>query len=390
VLSKLQLTGRSLSVAASGRIAELGGRCLVELEGQIGYDLEKLVSQLGPPLSGRMQFLGRDTRPFSFRGPLFGEASPAGSAEVVIRQASTRGAAPERPANRLALDEMSAKASFAWRSANITGFLIGPGEMEAELSQGVVSVSPLETPASEGRIRLAPRLVLRRTPVVLTLPGSAAEQVRLSPEMCRGWLKYVAPLVADATAAEGRLSVSLDTAVIPLAQPSSGDVRGVLTVHSARIGPGPLSREFLWMAEQVKALMRRQPPRPESAGSTRWLEIPAQEVAFQMADQRIYHQGLRFAVNDVIIRTRGSVGFDQSLSLIAEIPILDQWVANDRYLAALRGHVLELPIRGTLKGPNVDERALARLTRQTVTGAATRLLEQELNRGLERLLQPRE
>ena len=90
-------------------------------------------------------------------------------------------------------------------------------------------------------------------------------------------------------------------------------------------------------------------------------------------------------IDEVTLRTGGSVGFDQSLNLVAEIPVRDEWVANDRYLSALRGQVLRLPIRGTLKEPQVDARALTQLTQQTISGAATRLLEQELNRGLQRL-----
>ena len=109
-----------------------------------------------------------------------------------------------------------------------------------------------------------------------------------------------------------------------------------------------------------------------------------------MVNQRVHHRGLRLVVDDVVIRTQGSVALDQSLDLVAIVPIQDEWVARNRYLASLKGQSLQLPIQGTLKNPRVDGGALAQLSRQALGGAASRLLEQELNRGLQRLFGPRE
>ncbi len=38
------------------------------------------------------------------------------------------------------------------------------------------------------------------------------ENVAITPEMCQTWLKYVTPLLADATSVEGRLSLKLEQA----------------------------------------------------------------------------------------------------------------------------------------------------------------------------------
>jgi hypothetical protein len=107
-----------------------------------------------------------------------------------------------------------------------------------------------------------------------------------------------------------------------------------------------------------------------------------------MVEGRVHHEGLQLTIGDVVVRTKGSVGIDESLQLLAEVPVRDQWVQNDRYLSALRGQVLQLPVQGSLGRPRVDTQALAGLTRQTVTGAASQLLQQELGRGLDRLLRP--
>ena len=100
---------------------------------------------------------------------------------------------------------MKGEASLAWQSASVAGFTVGPGTVDTRLADGVVTFSPLDLPLSEGQLHLEPLIDLKRSPAMLTQgAGPVVKQVRLSPDLCRGWLKYVAPLLADATAAEGQ------------------------------------------------------------------------------------------------------------------------------------------------------------------------------------------
>ncbi|MCH9023237.1 MAG: hypothetical protein IID32_10815, partial [Planctomycetes bacterium] len=108
---------------------------------------------------------------------------------------------------------------------------------------------------SGGRLTATPRLLLERDPGLFVLPaGPVLQNVRLSPELCRGWLKFVAPLIADSTEIDGRLSVEMTRTKVPLDDWRSSAVAGVLKIHSAHVSPGPLARRFLEIAEQVKAI----------------------------------------------------------------------------------------------------------------------------------------
>src|SRR5690606_32058657 len=99
--------------------------------------------------------------------------------------------------------------------------------------------------------------------------------------------------------------------------------------------------------------------------------VPAQEIAFQLHERRMHHQGLTLVIGDVVVRTSGSVGVDdESLQMIAEVPIREEWVANDRILAGLRGQTLKFPVTGTLRQPKVDGRVLDQLSRSLIQGAA--------------------
>ena len=42
-------------------------------------------------------------------------------------------------------------------------------------------------------------------------------------------------------------------------QPSLADLEGTLTIHEAKIGPGPLADQYISLAQQVKALMEKKP-----------------------------------------------------------------------------------------------------------------------------------
>lgn len=390
-MSRIEAAGETLSFAAQGSVKELGRRGLAELSGQVAYDLQQLTARLGKQLGDGFKISGRDTRPFSFQGPLF---PPANGPSTGSLQPVSIGNQPE-PRNSYAESfvEMIAQASLGWTSASIQGFDVGAGELDARLSQGILQVRPITLPVSEGHLTLAPQIYLDRSPMIMTLPkGPVAEQVRLSPEMCGTWLKYVAPLVANATAVQGRFSVSLEGATIPLDDPTAGDIEGVLELHEGRVGPGPLSQQLLWLAGLVKAVADGRPWDGQSTSASSWLDLPQQRVAFRMADNRVFHDGLEVSVKDVTIRTRGSVGTDQTLSLVAEVPVRDEWVARSRYLASLRGQSLQVPIHGTLTSPKLDQRAIQQITQQAVTGAATGLIQDELNkqlgRGLEKLFGP--
>ncbi len=397
-VSRLEAAGDTLSFAARGRLSELATRCTTELDGQVAYDLEKLSSRFRKQLGNNFQIAGRDTRPFSFRGPLFGSSAkipPDG-----LHPVSTGGRS-EVASVESALLQMIAQASLGWTSASLQGIAIGAGEVDAKLSNGRLVFAPMDLAVSEGKIHLEPTVLLDRSPMVVTLPaGPVAERIRISPQMCSSWLKYLAPLVADATAAQGNFSVSLDQAVIPVSSPAAGQVEGVLEIHTAQIGPGPLSQQLLLLAAQIKAIADGNLLGAPTAPAERWLDLPQQRIAFRMVENRVYHQGLQVAVKDVVIRTSGSVGTDQTISLIAEIPIRDEWLSRSQYLAALKGQTIQVPIHGTLTNPKLDQSALTQITQQAATGTANRLLQggaekldselnKQLNRGLEKLFAPR-
>ncbi len=118
--------------------------------------------------------------------------------------------------------------------------------------------------------------------------------------------------------AQGEFSVDLAGCRIPLGDLAHGEVAGRFTIHSLEVGPGPLVRQFaVFSGRETPAKLR-----PEST------------VLFRMVGGRVYHQGLELIFPEFSVRTYGSVGLDQTMNLMAEMPVPPKWLANRPMLAA--------------------------------------------------------
>ena len=132
---------------------------------------------------------------------------------------------------------------------------LGPAQIEVRIINGLLRAEPFQVAVGDGRVQLAPSIDLNSEPLWMTLGStSSAEGIHLTREMTGSWMKYVAPLLADATDAEGAFSVAIQQAEIPLLQPYASRIEGQLKIHSAALGPGPLSRQLIDVASQIKRL----------------------------------------------------------------------------------------------------------------------------------------
>ena len=56
--------------------------------------------------------------------------------------------------------------------------------------------------------------------------GSRVENVNVTPELCREWLGFVAPMLADAADVNGQLSMRVERFLWDLNAPQNSDVSG--------------------------------------------------------------------------------------------------------------------------------------------------------------------
>ena len=134
-----------------------------------------------------------------------------------------------------------------------------------------------------------------------------------------------------------------------------------------------------------------EPTAEPTAGTTSGATLAGNcaNVYFPVVDGRVYHRNLEFLIDDVPVRSQGSVGFDETLALEIEVPIQAKWVGNRPGLQSLVGQPIRIPVTGTFVRPTVDERAIGAFLTQAAQAAAGGLLGDELNKAFDKLLKPK-
>ncbi|HWB07639.1 MAG TPA: hypothetical protein VG826_00240 [Pirellulales bacterium] len=280
------------------------------------------------------------------------------------------------------LQGVTGRVQFTSPGGDFAGFVTGPAQVEAELADGLVRVSPLAVDVSGGRLTVSPRLELKDPWRLEVEPGRLVDHVHVSPEMCNGWLKFALPVLAEATQVEGEFSIDLQQCSVPLAAPKTGETAGAISIHSIELGPGPLVEQLTPLLDKLNL------KRSEPLGR---LSIAREsQVEFRLADGRVYHQGLRLELPQMTVETSGSVGFDESLAMTAEIHLPLRRLGDSPLAEILRSQPLKLAVGGTLKKPKVDLPELGRLNRENLRDTARDLLRSGVRRELDRLLKPKE
>lgn len=364
---KIQVASDALRASAAGAIplAEQGGQ--VDLKGTIEYDWNQLAPLWRPYVGPNVQIAGRQSRAFSMQGRLTGS-----------------------PTDSESWKQVAGEAAVGWTGMDIAGMRVGPGEFAARLSDGQVQGQPMDVQVSEGRFTFTPFVRLNPAPAELLIGrGPLLTDVHLSPEMCARGLKFVAPILAESTVAEGRFSISLDGGRIPLGDPGAGDTSGKMTMK-AQVKAGPVAQEFMVLLNKITSVLQRGTLVQRNDQASALLSIDTSEIEFRMVNRRVYHRGLKFMAGTLPITTHGSVGLDETLAIVAEVPIQAKLLGRDLSLGALEGQTLQIPIDGTLKKPKLDHRIVERLTGQLLQNATKGLLLEGINKQLDRLLPPQQ
>ncbi|UUO06600.1 hypothetical protein M4951_25060 [Blastopirellula sp. J2-11] len=367
-IETMQLSTTAVQVAAAGKIQAWSTTPVANLQGNANYDWDQLAPVIAAFAGQEVKLTGKQQSPFQISGPLSTPDSESTGAFAWLSP------------------QLSAAGSIGWQQAMLYGVPIGAANVKANLNQGIVSFDPLRLDISGGKLNAQPRMTLLSNPPLLQLPKSRiVENLAITPQMCQGWMKFAAPLLADSTRAEGRFSLDVQQGDFPLFNPMGGEASGTLTIHGAEVRPGPLAYQYVVIAKQIQAIAKKQLPGAINPNETVLMRMPEQQVPIQMSGGRVFHQNLTMQVDSVQIVTQGSVGIDHTIDMIATIPVQEAWIQSNPTLAGLRGKTLEVPIGGTLESPKLDARAIENIAGQAIGGAAQGLIEKGINKGLNEL-----
>ncbi|MEX2185459.1 MAG: hypothetical protein WD875_01640 [Pirellulales bacterium] len=361
-LTSGRIEGEAVQLDAQGSLAGLPSNPEIDVTGKLDYDLARLTPVLRWYLGDDVRLTGRGPQAFSIRGPLDSTLITAAPIAAGARPATV-------PRWRQALQ---AEAGIGWQELQWYDFRLGPGQLRGRMSNGRLVMDPLNVALYEGQLTLAPQLYLTADPMVLALPkGPVLKDVRATPNLCAAGLKFVHPFLAGATNVDGHISLDLEGAWIPLDDKRGIQAAGKLHIERVEISGGPL------LGDVLPAILMLQPQK-----------VPLlPEVEFWVRDGRVFHRGVGVELRETTVTTSGSVGFDETLDIVAEMKVPDKWLGQNVLGSALRNQKIKVPIRGTLSRPQVDAQQLAKLRAEFVGEAAGNIIRDEL---FDRLLRPRE
>ena len=364
-IQNLLINSPSLQVKADGSIVDLAGSMITDISGTWRPSWEKINGLLHAYAGGLMKFAGQAEQQFVIRGPIY---------ETKTQPGITPWVSPS----------FQAAASVGWERGEILGLAVGQSKIDLLVAQSIANLKTNGIPFAGGVVQLAPQIDLRSESPILTMDRTRIiDNVALQPETARQWLKYVAPLVADATSAKGNFTVDVESAAVPLHDPMNMEIQGTATLTNVVIGAGPMAEQLLGTVNQLRALLK---PNSNGRDYNTWLQMSEQTVPVIVKNGRVFHDNVKLAHRDLILQTRGSIGFDQTLKITAEIMIADDWIAGKPYLAGLRGKSISIPIGGTISKPLLDIRALHQLSRDLIQQAAGGLVNEKVIQERDKLM----
>lgn len=322
-LAELVLASRYVTLEGSGRLTEPGSRRIADLHGTISPRWDAINTLLSERVEPGARISGKP-RAWKLKGPLAGESMPD------------------------VLKSIDLELGFELAEANIYGLRVGPLPIVARTREGQLEIDVIDTSLNSGRLYLAPVLTIDReqgSKIRLDERSSIAN-AEINDEVSRRFLSYVAPVLDRATRAHGRVSVDLEEAEFPIGGPAQREakVEGQVKFEDVEFLPGPL-------ADQILILLGRT-DRP-----TIKLDEP---VGLTIADRRVYQKGLALPLGQLTrVELDGWVDFDRNIQLTASLPITAAMVGNAPVLSALvENQRISVPIRGTLKNPEIDRDAM--------------------------------
>ncbi|HWL07661.1 MAG TPA: hypothetical protein VNQ76_04600, partial [Planctomicrobium sp.] len=231
-LSKFDVTAQGTSFQLKGDMAEVSGSQLIDLSGSIQTPTAPLLDLLPEELRRELQITGMKVTDIALKGAL----------------------APQKPET----PPLAASMVVQWDQAAGYGLVSPRGQVRIAYQNGLITPTPLNVTVNGGRLLTLPTVDLNTTPAVVRFqPGLMLENVALTEELCRSWVMYVSPTLAEATSAEGRFSLAMNEGVYVIGAPEQSQLSGRFAISQGKVRPGPLAMEVFQNVGQLEQIVRK-------------------------------------------------------------------------------------------------------------------------------------
>jgi hypothetical protein len=271
------------------------------------------------------------------------------------------------------LEKMNFTGILFVKSINAFGLNVAPGDVPIRVADSVATVD-LDATANNGRLKLQPTVDLHSDPFVLSFVENAdiLKNVRITSAMAETLLALIHPSFQGTVIPGGDLNLFMQHFKWPLDKKRTDKISfsGNLKINGLRMQAAPMLIPLLTIAGVEGSVV----------------EFDTQNIEFRARNGRIETSSIRMSVDDYRLRLQGSVGFDQTLAYTAQIPVTRRLVGRDGY-KYLQGTTINVPIRGTVASPEIDEQALEEATASLVQQALQKVIERKAGDLLEKLFQ---
>ncbi len=344
-LTELALDSDVLSGTITGTIES--GEDGLAFDGLVG-DLTYVPDQLGAMLAGRLpgELSGSEPRPISFE--LTGKPGEMDAASLLGALDGTL---------ELGL------GNYEFMGFGLAGDLVAQFDAGKMVLEGILganggelvidgAVNPGELAEGEPSVRL----------------GVRAGAVRANPEVAR-LFSFVHPMFAQVEELDGGLDGLVEAELelsygVPLAWEELAQGLAALSL-SAFTGKGKL--EVRDIAIEGSPLLQRLKGELQKDAAK---ELRVRPMSFRIDGGRLFYDNpWTWTIADTETTFTGSVGFDETLDLVWNVPVTTSLVERYDFLKYLQGDVLSVPLGGTASRPQlewsglIDELAKTALTR---------------------------
>ncbi|MFN9717654.1 MAG: hypothetical protein ACK58L_03110, partial [Planctomycetota bacterium] len=203
--------------------------------------------------------------------------------------------------------------------------------------------------------------------------GSRVQNVQITSDVCRSWLGYVSPMLADAAEVQGLVSARVDRFLWDFESPQNSDASAQLTIHHAQASPGSSLASLL----EVISMLRRKDGAADL--SQRSLILPEQTVPVTVRQGNVIHDGLVMDLNGYRLKTSGAVSLNEQIQMVIDVPL-------EKSTAAASGRSIKVPLRGSISSPQPDVAGLLQnLGTQKIQDKISNEVDQQFNKGLNKL-----
>jgi translocation and assembly module TamB len=326
----LELTMPYARIDGGGRLDVADGIARVDLKGSLSPDWEAIQADLRRDVEPIARIAGR-SREWRVSGSL-------GASGAEDR-----------------LSGLVAELGVQLDALDIFGLRLSQTEVVLRADGGRFRFDPIDARLNEGALHLEPEVVRPQDGPVRIKLGAAStlKDAVVNDEVSHRVLSYVAPVLDGATRVRGRVSVGGLDAEFPVgeAPAASARVEGNVLFDEVRFLPGPL-------AEAIIDLL----PSPKEAGADTEGEpmlVLRDPISVRIADRKVYQRGLIVPLGRIgSVGLEGSVDFEKHLDLVARFRVNPPRADRPLLAALLNNARFELPIRGTLEDPRIDQDAL--------------------------------